>query len=154
MSNPKKKREIWPLAIVGVLAIFISGILYAVTLMVSQDVPMVAEDYYAQELAYQGTIDKQKRVIEDARRPEIRVMKATEAVEVSYPGITKDHLVTGKIQFQRPADDGKDFTLPVNPEADGKQWISVSYADKGLWLVQIDFEVDGVSYYHEENITL
>ena len=154
MSNPKSKREIWPLAIVGVLAVFIVGILYAVSVMVSQDVPMVAEDYYAQELAYQGQIDKEQRLIDDSRRPEIKVLPATRAVEVRYPGVDENQLVKGQIQFQRPADDEKDFALAVEPEADGTQWISLRSAEKGLWLVQIDFEVNGVSYYHEESITL
>lgn len=151
----KKKREYWPYAIVLVLLTFMSGIVYAMSVMMSQSVPMVADDYYVQELAFQGQIDKEQRVKADGRIPVVKVLSASSALEISYPDFDSDlNTMKGEINFLRPSDPEKDFSRKVEPDAEAKQWLNLRSAAKGLWLLQFDFEVDGNAYYYEESIEL
>jgi hypothetical protein len=151
----KKKREFWPYAVVLVLATFMSGIVYAMSIMMSHKAPMVSEDYYVQELAYQEQIDKEQRMINDSRTPTVKVLKATSAVEITYAGFDASlNAIKGNVAFRRPSDPGQDFVLSVNPEADGKQWLNLGQVQKGLWQIQFDFEIDGRGYFHKENIEI
>jgi hypothetical protein len=151
----KKKREYWPYAIVLVLLTQMTGIVYAMSVMMSHSVPLVADDYYIQELAFQGQIDKEQRIIADGRTPEVNVLRATSALEVTYPNYDAElNAIKGKITFLRPSDPSMDHVVTVKPEADAKQWLNVKTTQKGLWLLQFDFEIDGNSYYYEEEVVL
>lgn len=149
----KKKRELWPYAIVLVLLTFMSGIVYAMSVMMSQSVPLVAEDYYVQELTFQGQIDKEQRARQDGRVPEIEVLQASSALQVTFPGYSHElNEIKGNINFVRPSDPELDFTLKVQPDEDAKQWVSLRSIANGLWLLQFDFEMDGKGYFYEESI--
>ena len=150
-QRSKKKQEIWPWAIVGAFSLFIGGIISAIFMMSSANVPLVAEDYYAQEIAYQEQINKENRA--RFREPiiEFTAVDGPGAMLRFAPG-SKVEAGEGNITFFRPSDEDLDFTVPVNPDLKGRQWIDLSQARPGLWIVQVEWVEGGEDYYHESKL--
>ncbi|HEX2898563.1 MAG TPA: FixH family protein [Bacteroidia bacterium] len=150
----KKKVELWPIGIIAAFAVFISGILIAVTIMMRNDVPLTSKDYYAKEIAYQEQLDKSSRGLSPAQKPVIQQLAATEALQITFPGHSSPVKPTGKITFFRPSDPTKDFAIDLGTDASGMQWVSMRDRVKGLWLVQIEWTESGTEYYYEEQILI
>lgn len=150
----KKKIEIWPLAIIIAMGLFMGSIVLAVTVMVNNDVPLVSDDYYAQEIAFQDRIDKEARMSEDGRKPAFKYLPASDAVELSLPQDSTAALRTGTLTFFRPSNPGKDFFVDLALDTAGKQWVDLRNADAGLWVMQLDWKEGDRSYYYEEKIEL
>lgn len=150
--SEKKKLEAWPIGIILAFAIFIGGILVAVSIMVKQDVPLTSDDYYAKEIAYQDQLDKSSRGMAPARKPEIKTLAASQAVEIAFPGWDLSTQFSGKVTFFRPSDAKKDFALDLSLDSAGVQWVSMKGRDGGLWQVQLDWSENGTAYYYEQQI--
>lgn len=150
-QTPKKKKRIhvWPVAIVLSLLLFMSGIVYAVTVMMNIDVPMAEESYYEEELKYENQIEIERRTISTDRVPKIVPQEDGKSLVIQFSPENKIEMDAGKITFERPADNKLDFDVPVNPGADGKQYIDLGSAERGLYLIRISWQEDGVDYYHE-----
>jgi hypothetical protein len=149
-----KKREWWPIGIVAAFAVFIGGIGFAVGIMMRNDVPLTSADYYAQEIAYQSQIDKSSRGLAPAHKPALKVLPATQALEIQFPGDLPAMPITGKVVFFRPSDPGKDFSATLLPDSNGVQWVALQGKARGLWVVQLEWRADGVAYYYEEQILI
>ncbi len=150
-QQPKKRREIWPYAIVGAIVIFIGSILYAISVMSAQDVPLVSRNYYEQEIDYQSQIDKEQRALQNA--PDVSFSRdngrgAWLAFNDSQPVVAGE----GNVTFFRPSDESLDFRVPVNPDSQGMQWIDLSQARSGLWVVQVEWKEGEDMYYHETQL--
>jgi hypothetical protein len=150
----KKKIEWWPIGIVAAFAIFIGGILFAVTIMVRNDVPLTSDDYYAKEIAYQEQLDKSNRGLSPAQKPVINQLAASEALEITFPSYKQSTGFEGKLTFFRPSDPSKDFTVDLRTDESGMQWVSMRDRVKGLWLVQIEWKEGGTDYYYEQQILM
>lgn len=151
-----KKMEIWPIGIITAFAVFIGGIMIAVTIMVRNDVALTSDDYYAQEVAYQSQIDRSSRALTPDIKPNIKHLAATSAIEIVFPGQKAGSATpfSGKATFFRPSDPKKDFTMDLKLDTNGMQWVPMQDRSKGLWVVQIDWKEGGVDYYYEEQIMI
>lgn len=145
----RKRWNPWPYAIVLAMLLFISSIAYAVALMMDTDVSLVAEDYYGEELRYQEQIDIERRTIQTDRIPKLVAEKNGTAVTIEFTENSSIEMGAGEISFERPADPNLDFKVPVNPGPDGKQFIDLGKAEKGLYLVRISWQEAEQDYYHE-----
>lgn len=154
MSDKKRKIEIWPVAIVVVLSCFIGGIVFSVSLMLQQEVPLVAEDYYAQELVFQERIDQNARAVGAGALPTLVRDIENPGAWLAFPRSGLVDVGAGQIAFVRPSNPQLDFTVPVNPDSEGRQFIGLNEVQKGLWLVQLDWEEEGKRFYHETQLLL
>ena len=150
----KKKREIWPIGIVFAMLTFMGGVIFAVTIMMRQPVPMTAEDYYAKEMVFQDQIDQASRALAPEEKPDIKLLRATEAIEITFPGKETASLFEGKLTFFRPSDPTKDFTKPLDLDENGLHWMSLRGQEKGLWMLKLEWNKDEVPYYYEQQIML
>lgn len=153
-AKQKRKQEVWPWAIVGAFVLFIGGLLSGIGIMLSQDVPLVAEDYYAQELVFQNQIDKQTRTGLAGNAPSVKVAEGKRGAWLAFAGNHAIESGEGKVAFMRPSNPDIDFTVPVNPDAEGRQYIDLSQAQSGLWQVQIDWTEHEETYYYETQLVL
>jgi hypothetical protein len=150
--SEKKKIEWWPIGIGIAMATFIGGILFAVSIMVRNDVPLTSDDYYAKEIAYQDEIDKSARAMSPASQPVVKTLPASEAVEVKFPSHKQGNAFQGTATFFRPSDPQKDFTVDLQPDSTGQQWLSLRGRDAGLWVMQLSWSEGEVPYYYEQQI--
>ena len=126
-------------------------IVFILTLVVKTyqfKVDLVSEDYYGQELKYQEKIDRMNHTKADSQWVEVH--QYDEFLELDfYPDKEK---VTGKVEFYRPSDATKDIMISVSTTKEGKQQVSKNLFVTGLYKMKVDWQVEGVDYYTEQDI--
>ena len=60
----------------------------------------------------------------------------------------------GTIQFYRPSDYKKDFSIPLSVDTNGQQVISTQSITKGYWKVKVDWTQDSIEYYKESSFVI
>ena len=144
----------WGWKIVLLYSSFVIMTLSMVIFFMSQKVDLVADDYYKQEIEYQGQIDK----IANARslKEPVGYMYSHQprTVKLSFPNVHVQQGLVGKIYFYRPANanEDKEFELRLNDS--GEQIIAISSFSRGLWKIKISWNSGGKEFYDEKVVTL
>ena len=84
---------------------FIAFVLIMITMvMISmrQDVNLVADDYYKQEIAYESQIERIKNTNNLASPPEISFNRGTNRIYVSFSSKLADRIRSGEVLLYRP----------------------------------------------------
>jgi hypothetical protein len=141
----------WGYKIVLVYCVFVAGILYLVVQSSRQQMDLVTDDYYAQEIKYQEKIDQTKRA--SSLSEPIRYQLNEAGIEVNFPKEFDGKKITGNALLYYPANEKKDVSASINTT---QSQIQISIPDKrsGMHILKINWEVEGVSYYFEETIFL
>lgn len=142
----------WGTGIVIVFIVFMSVTILTVVYMMNQDVNLVADDYYDQEIRYQEQIDRIKRTNKLDEKNIIIYDK--KIVRVIIPNVFLNKNYTGEIHFYRPSDAKRDIKIPLQTDSLGMQVIPVSRLEKGLWTVKVNWIKDEDEYFAEERIFL
>jgi hypothetical protein len=109
-------------------------------------VDLVSEDYYGQELRYQETINKMNR------SAKIDWMQDSTFVVLKFPEGVRRDVINGKIEFYRPSDSARDFSIPIKLDENGNQRLQRDLFITGLYKIKIDWKLKGTDYYTEEDI--
>ena len=135
----------WGTRIALFYSTFVVFMLGLVFLAFQQDFDLVSEDYYEQEIAYQGRIDQLTNASEDDQK--VTVSK----VEAGYDLAFSEKAEDVKVHFFRPSDDTQDFKLE---EAVVESVLSVS-SEKfamGKYLVKVEWKANGKTYFQEQDL--
>lgn len=145
---------IWPYSIIAFFAVAICAVVSYTVFSIRQSVDLVADDYYAQELVYQEHIDSLRRANALPERPSWEHRDSERRFIVSFPASLAGRLTAGTLTFYRASDKrlDRDFVLALQP--DGSQQISTDGMAPGLWQIQLQWTMDGDSYYVEEAVIL
>ncbi len=141
----------WGYRIFFSFVIFIGIIITMVVISMKQDVNLVAEDYYKQEIAYQDQIERIKRTNALEKQPEVSYNPQTRMVTID---VFTDGIESGKVHFFRPSDANRDRQLDFPEGGHGKMVVPVEGWLNGLWQVKMQWSVAGSEYYAEKTITL
>jgi hypothetical protein len=131
-----------------VFAIMIFTMVY---ISVNQDVNLVAEDYYKQEIRYQDQIERMKNTKQLSDRPVIVLNKEGQQVIVTFPEKLAGTMVSGSIHLFRPADYASDFQTGLTLDDNNQAFISLSGKPAGLWKVKLTWR-DGEKEYYDEKV--
>ncbi len=143
----------WGTKIIVALSAFIVGIGFMVYICMKQtDIQLVATDYYEQEIAYQGTIDKENNFKALEKKPRFEDNLVENKVKLDFSVLTNHQEISGKISFFRPSQSGLDFQTEINPGEDGIQWIEKTNIKPGKWILKVDWKDQSKEYYNEETI--
>ncbi|NNG27607.1 MAG: nitrogen fixation protein FixH [Ignavibacteriaceae bacterium] len=140
----------WGTGIVIAFAIFMGVTVSTAVYLMNQDVNLVADDYYDQEIKYQQQIDRINRT-NKLDEKNIIVFNGS-AINVTIPESLIGRDLTGEIYFYRPSDKTSDIKIPLYPDTLGLQVIPVSSLEKGLWAVKVNWLTGDNEYYAEERI--
>ncbi|RMI09350.1 MAG: hypothetical protein D6681_07205, partial [Calditrichaeota bacterium] len=88
------------------------------------------------------------------RKPQWRYDPAGQRLILSLPSGENRQDWQGKVTFFRPSDATQDFTLPLQPDSSGRQVFSVAHLSRGLWRVQLFWQVDTLEFFHETAVNL
>ncbi len=131
---------------------FVALIIALVVMSMRQDVSLVTQDYYAQEIVYGQQMDK----IRNARQPgqglDFKYDAATQQARFALAADAETP-VTGTLQFFRPADATLDFDVPLQPDQSGQQTVDLSRRATGLWKVKASWQRDEQEFYAEYTLT-
>lgn len=144
------KKFNWGWGIVLVCGCFVTLIFFLVfkTTQVKDD--LVTPDYYAQELKFQGKIDQQRRTHQLAEQPVWNV--TGRQVQIKFPLAMLDRHIAAKVLFYKPSAAVQDFTVSCTPDSAGVCLINSEKFQPGIYLLKMDWNAAGVSYYNEGTI--
>lgn len=136
----------WALGITllyGGFALFIVGFFVVSTF---NKVDLVEQNYYDKEIAYQQHIDKLQRT--KAMANPLVWKREQENLILQFP---KQFIsIKGSVKLYRPSDSGNDQVIQLRPDKENAQVVSLNKMDKGLWRMQVSWQVDTSGYYNED----
>lgn len=142
----------WGIKIAAVYIIFVLIVLGTVIFSTTQEVNLVADDYYQKEIEYQKQIDKIKRTKELPEQ--IFVKLKDDYLTVTIPEVFKNEKLNGEIVLYRPSDNRKDFRMPLTLNDNLEYSIPTTRFDRGLWKIQIEWKAENLDYFHEQILML
>jgi hypothetical protein len=142
----------WAMKITITMIIFAMILATMVVVSMRQDISLVATDYYAQEIQYQGRIDDINNYKALGSPLNIKYLKANQTAEIAIPQGDED--TKGTIVFFRPSDARFDFEQAIALDESGLQQLNLNGKIPGLWKVKIAWTGNGKAYYTEQNIVL
>ncbi|MCF8255969.1 MAG: FixH family protein [Flavobacteriales bacterium] len=129
---------------------YIGFVLFMIGLVVmafQQKFDLVADDYYAQEIAYQGRIDQMDNA--KAKNYTLTVEQSSDEVTLRFPTAS-----TGvRVQFFRPSDETMDIHR-TSEESVMELIFLRSDLSSGKYLVKAEWQADGKVYYEEKAIVI
>lgn len=142
----------WGTKILILIGSFIALMGTLVTMAFQQDIELVSEDYYAQELVYQDRINQMNNA--NALDEKITHKIAPVGIQFQFPSIFKNKDVNGEIFFFCPSDEQKDYSAPIILNNDAQQFISADNFSKGRYDLKIKWTADDKTYFSEEVIVI
>lgn len=139
----------WPL---GIAITYIAFVLILVALIIfsrTQQVDLVAEDYYDREIKYQQQINRIDRAKSLSEPLNWIHDKEKRVLIVQFPSELNPDQVRGNILFFRPSDAKQDRLVALNLSADGTQQISTKNLTRGLWKIKVFWHLKKIEYYKE-----
>ena len=133
----------WRIAIFyGTFVVFMIGM---VVMSFRQDFDLVADDYYEQEIAYQGRIDQLTNAKDDHQK--VMVSNSNGMVQLSFASPAQQV----KIHFFRPSDDTMDFKVE-EASVDSELSVPIDKFSKGKYLVKVEWKDNGKTYFQEDDL--
>jgi nitrogen fixation protein FixH len=140
----------WGKAIVVAYIFFGAFIISMVVMTYKQNIDLVAEDYYAQELDYQAHMHKMEKL---QALGGVTIKRNGQQLKITFPeSLAQAEELAGTINFYRPSnamfDSTKNFTIKKSNilELDGSQLLA------GKWDVKIEFSDGTTEYFHLEKL--
>jgi len=128
-------------------AVFI-GVL--VVVCIRQDIPLVAEDYYQQELMFQEQIDRMRNTSALPEKPIIEII----GTEVEIRFVRLSDISEARLELFRPSSKSMDRTFVLTPAEGGRIRMNVSNMASGMYRAKMRWSMDGKPYYLEQVIYL
>jgi hypothetical protein len=139
----------WGNGILLVFVVFIGGMATLVTICMKQDdIHLVTENYYAEEIKYQEHIDK----VSNANASEEKVMHfdaKAQTVQLKLPVGS-----TGVLHLFRPSDARLDKKIIVEIKNTKSKVLPLSDLKPGYWKMKMEWEANGMAFYEEKEIDL
>ena len=107
----------------------------------------MADDYYEQEIAYQGRIDQLTNAKDDNQK--VKVSNSDGMVQLSFASPAQDV----KIHFFRPSDDTMDFKVE-EASVDSELNVPIDKFSNGKYLVKVEWKNNGKTYFQEDNLLI
>jgi hypothetical protein len=142
----------WGTGIVIAFVIFMGGTISTAVYMMNQDVNLVADDYYDQEIKYQQQIDRMERTSRLEKEQIISFNGST--VKINIPKVLVSKRLTGEIYFYRPSDSNSDIKIPLITDTSGVQVIPIESLKKGYWKIKVSWLSKGKDYFSEDRILI
>ncbi len=140
----------WGSGIAIVISIFTIAGLSFIYFAFNQDVNLVKDNYYQDEIKYQDRIEEIERTSQLSDKLEIKIDNGN--ILFSFPKNINSRSIKGNILLYRPSDRRHDIFFPIELDSLSKQIKSTDNLVAGMWKAQVKWNVDTVSYYTEKII--
>jgi hypothetical protein len=140
----------WGYKILVGYGIFVAGMMFLVFKSANQTTDLVTSDYYAKELKYQDRIEQSKRT--GNLSASVVCKMVNNELEITFPNDFLGKVIGGDVLLYCPSDSKKDIAQPFNLKDSNVYKMTIPAIYKGLHEIQINWVVDGKSYYYEEKI--
>ena len=127
----------WGKGIVITLTLFIGFISFLVVKIMSQDVDLVSEDYYKQEIDYEARIQKEQNGLNNAAKIELIDQEAYVVVQLP----DSSSLTNVVLNLKRPNDKKLDKSFKI--EGTKTFMLPKSSLEKGKYDLTIEYTING-----------
>lgn len=131
---------------------FVALIIVMISMSMRQKVELVSDDYYDRELAFQEKIDEMNNA--ERLSEKVTFSISENSFFIQFPSQFKTSVVEGEIVFFRPSDATKDFKSKIQLDRNAKQQIDIKNLCKGMYKMQISWNVNNIPYSVEETIVI
>jgi hypothetical protein len=152
MNQMKKSKFNWGTGILITIIVFMIITIGAVVFLMNQEVDLVASDYYNKGIQHQDQIDRVNRT--NLMNEAVQINSDNGFVRLIFPKSFAQKNFNGTIQFYRPSNSKKDFSLPISIDTSAQQIVSTQSLDKGYWTVKLNWSQDSVEYYKESSFII
>ena len=152
MNQMKKNKFNWGTGILITIIVFMIITIGTVVFLMNQDVDLVASDYYNKGIQHQDQIDRVNRtnLMDEA----VQINSENGFLRLVFPKSFAQKNFNGTIQFYRPSDSKKDFSLPISIDTSAQQIVSTQALDKGYWIVKLNWTQDSIEFYKESSFVI
>jgi nitrogen fixation protein FixH len=137
----------WGVKITLLYSGFVLLIVTMVSMSMSQKVDLVSKDYYEQELQFQDKINQMDRT--KALSEQLSWQVQNDELVLDFPDQFKGQQTSGKVFFFRPSDAVLDKNIKIQADTLNAKGISIKSLKKGLYKMQVNWEVENIQYYNE-----
>lgn len=114
----------------------------------NQEVNLVRDNYYEAEVQFDGKMESIKRT--ESLSEKLKINLLPENIEIKFPIIFSHDKITGNISLYRPSNRDMDIAIDIQPDSLNNQIINTSNMIRGMWKIQVEWNVDTISYYNEK----
>jgi len=151
ITSSKPRRSFWPYAITIYFVNFAAFIATFITWAVRQNMDLVREDYYNEEILFQKQLDTMNRTHAFAKDVAIRYDDTARAITIQLPA--EHHAISGSVHLYRPSDAKLDRELKLVP-SNGLQRIDTAKLQPGLWKVRVQWTANGEEFYFDQPVVI
>lgn len=144
----------WGTRIVLAFVGFFGVIFTLAYISMSQDISLVADNYYEQELAYEDQMVRLKNTGGLTEKPGVTLQKDKGIAQLSFPEALKADVYEGNIRFFRPSNAAFDRSFDIRLDKEGKQDFDITRLSKGLWKIKIYWKAKNREYYTESTLII
>lgn len=141
----------WGTRIVILYVGFVALIMTLVGMSMSQQVDLVADDYYQQELKYQQRIDDMKNTNELSHR--VTSSSEGENFSLIFPEEFSNKKIEGNLHFYCEYDGNKDVKTPFTSEGNTFS-MNAKNISNGRYMLKLEWNTDGETYYQELPVSI
>lgn len=139
----------WGTGIAIICTLFVLFFVVLVGWTFTEDVNLVADNYYEKEIAYQSEIDKIQNALDLPEQPTINIVG--EMIEIRFPIILESTDFSGNIHLYRPSDNKNDILVPISL-VEQKQFIPTAALIDGLWELKLEWKSNAVAYQQTKRL--
>ena len=136
----------WGKSIILAFVIFAAFMGTLVTICFRQDISLVTTDYYREELAYQGHIDRLSNTNALRDEPEIRADSGKLIVSIG----NLSRVDSGYVQLFRPSDPALDIRFVIPPGAGSSLYFPLVGLKKGMYRARMEWTMAGRGFSYEQ----
>lgn len=145
-----KKKSFWGVGIAVVYGAFMLIMIGIVVASRFQPVDLVSRDYYDKEIAYQKQIDRLQRSQQEGMALSIAHSISEGKLKVTFPERVASKEISGHLKLFRPSSAAMDRNFEIT--AVSSQQFDTGKLARGLWKIKVDWQVDSLQYYHEQEL--
>lgn len=136
----------WGVKIVVSLGVFITFILALGLVMMHSNKEGVEKDYYEKDLLYEQEIQALRNAQSLSESLSFELVK--NKLFIQFPKDVENY--QGEVFLLRPDDSQKDRREPMQLNEDRKQIVNINTLQKGLWRVQVFWQMKGKKYQSQK----
>ncbi|WP_143960793.1 FixH family protein [Litoribacter populi] len=126
---------------------FVAFMIFMVVKSFQQNIDLVTDNYYEQELKFQQQIDKINN--DKGLETPVAVKFKSNTVNITFPALPG---IEGNIHIFRPSDSMFDLEKTIELDENFHQSIPVDNLPAGFYRVKINWQAQGMEYYTEETL--
>jgi len=148
----KTNPNLWPLGVIGAFVLFFAGMATVVVIASTHRDHLVADNYYEQELRFQGQIDSRDRAHKSGATVDFNSAAGQVLIKLIASQLKENF--SGTVVLYRASEPKLDREFLLEPKADGTQIMDISQLKPGPWLVRVVWNSGGENFYLEQKITV